>query len=110
MKTLVTAILGLSFVVLTMAPGLAQTANVSASTSRESTPAQVGYGVGSAFGTLLYVPLKGAFCILGGLGSVFVLPFSTKTAGEVATGACAGTWVITPDVVRGKAPVKFVGG
>jgi hypothetical protein len=104
------AFLGLSLAVAVPAPGLAQTANVTASASRETTLAQIGYGVGSAFGTLVYVPLKGAFCILGGLGSVFVLPFSTSAAGEVASGACTGTWVITPDVVRGRAPVKFVGG
>jgi hypothetical protein len=110
MKARGAVVLGVSLAVAAWVPAHAQTANVTASVSRETTLAQVGYGAGSAFGTLVYAPLKGTFCILGGLGSAFVLPFSTKTAGEVATGACAGTWVITPDAVRGKAAVKFVGG
>lgn len=90
-------------------PGAAQTANVSGEGSVQSTPAEVGYGVGSVLGTLVYAPLKGAFCILGGLGSLVTLPFSAEGAGKVAGASCGGTWVITPAVVRGEEPVKFVG-
>jgi hypothetical protein len=80
------------------------------SSSGGSTPDQVAYGAGSALGTLVYAPLKGAFCILGGIGSVFTLPFGgSKMAGEVVGASCRGTWVITPDVLRGKEQVKFVG-
>jgi hypothetical protein len=89
--------------------GAAQTTNVSGSASVESTPAEVGYGVASVLGTLVYAPFKGAFCILGGLGSLVTLPFSTEAAGKVAGASCGGTWVITPAVVRGEEPVKFVG-
>ena len=87
----------------------AQTASVSADGSVQSTPAEVGYGVGSVLGTIVYAPLKGAFCLLGGLGSLVTLPFSTEAAGKVAGASCGGTWIITPAVVRGEEPVKFVG-
>ena len=39
------------------------------------------------------------------------LPFGgTETAGKVASTACGGTWAITPDVLKGKERVRFVGG
>ena len=76
---------------------------------QESTPAQIGYGVGSALGTLAYAPLKGTFCILGAIGSVFALPFGTRTSEKVVGTACRGTWVITPDVLKGREKVQFVG-
>ncbi|MGH7333632.1 MAG: hypothetical protein ACREKS_12985 [Candidatus Rokuibacteriota bacterium] len=87
----------------------AQTVSGSASTKAETTPEQVGYGVGSVLGTLVYAPFKATFCILGAITSVAVLPFGTDTAGKVVGASCRGTWVISPDVVRGKEPVNFVG-
>jgi hypothetical protein len=78
--------------------------------TRESTPQQVAYGAGSFFGTLLYAPAKTGFCVLGALASGLALPFGgTETAGRIATGACAGTWVITPSALKGQEPVRFVG-
>jgi hypothetical protein len=77
----------------------------------DSTAQEVAYGTGSVFSTLLYAPVKGSFCILGGITSGFTLPFGgTETAGKVATTACGGTWAITPDVLKGKERVRFVGG
>jgi multisubunit Na+/H+ antiporter MnhB subunit len=77
----------------------------------ESAASEAGYGAGSVFTTLLYAPVKTSFCILGGITSVFTLPFGgTDTAGEVATTACGGTWLITPDALRGKEKVRFLGG
>ncbi|HYB40224.1 MAG TPA: hypothetical protein VEL75_00550 [Candidatus Methylomirabilis sp.] len=79
--------------------------------SEDTTGQQVGYGAGSVLGTLLYAPFKATFCILGGVTSAVTLPFGgTDTAGKVATAACGGTWVITPDVVKGQESVQFVGG
>jgi hypothetical protein len=81
------------------------------SNSRESTLGQMGYGTGSVLGSAVYFPFKASFCILGGIGSAFTLPFGgTKTAGKVATASCGGTWAITPDVVKGKERVRFFGG
>ena len=77
----------------------------------ESAGQEVGYGAGSVFSTLVYAPVKGAFCILGGVTAGFTLPFAgPDTAGNVAGRACGGTWAITPDTLKGKEPVRFVGG
>ena len=81
------------------------------SNGRESTLSQMGYGTGSVVGSAVYFPIKGSFCILGGIGSAFTLPFAgPRTAERVATASCGGTWAITPDVVKGKERVRFVGG
>lgn len=71
----------------------------------------VAYGTGSVLTTIVYAPFKATFCILGGITSGFTLPFAgPQTAEKVATRACGGTWAITPDVLKGREPVHFVGG
>jgi hypothetical protein len=75
----------------------------------ESTAAEVASAAGGAFGTLIYAPLKATFCILGGVGSGFTAIVSPPTAGRVAMASCGGAWVVTPNVVRGREPLKFVG-
>jgi hypothetical protein len=77
--------------------------------SSESTAIEVGSAAGSALGTLIYAPLKATFCLLGGIGSGFTAIASPPTAGKVAMAACGGAWIVTPNVVRGREPVKFVG-
>ncbi len=77
--------------------------------SSEGTPQQVLYGAGSALGTLVYSPFKATFCILGGIASAVTAIGSTETAGKVVGASCRGTWVITPDALRGRERVKFVG-
>lgn len=78
--------------------------------SEVGTLTQVGTGVGSVVGSAVYFPFKAAFCILGGIGSGFtLLAAGPETADRVATASCRGTWVITPDVVKGKEAVHFVG-
>jgi len=78
--------------------------------SEESTAAQIGYGTGSVVGSAVYFPFKAAFCILGAVGSGFTLVVAgPKTANKVVSATCRGTWVITPDVVKGKERVEFVG-
>lgn len=80
------------------------------SNGQEGTGAQIGSGVGSVVGSAVYFPFKASFCILGGIGSGFTLVFAgSKTANKVASATCRGTWAITPDIVKGKEPVKFVG-
>ncbi len=79
------------------------------SRSDESTLEQIGYGTGAVVGSAVYFPFKASFCILGAIGSGFTLIFDPKTAKQVASAACRGTWAITPGVVKGKEQVKFVG-
>jgi hypothetical protein len=77
----------------------------------DSAADEAAYGAGSVLGTLLYAPLKTSFCVVGGITSGLTLPFGgTQTAGKVATAACGGTWAITPDILKGRDPLRFVGG
>ena len=77
----------------------------------DSAPQQAAYGAASVFTTLVYAPVKTSFCVLGGVTSALTLPFGgTQTAGKVATAACGGTWIITPETLKGKESVRFVGG
>lgn len=79
------------------------------SSSTPSTPAQVGYGVGGALGTLLYAPVKGAFCVLGAVGSAFTAIGSRPTARKMLGASCRGTWAITAEILQGREKMKFVG-
>jgi len=77
----------------------------------DTTGQEVLYGVGSVTSTLVYAPVKASFCILGAITSGFTLPFGgVSTAEKVATAACGGTWAVTPDAIKGREPVRFVGG
>jgi hypothetical protein len=76
----------------------------------KSTPEQVAYGAGSLLGTLVYSPVKGASCTLGAVSSGFAfLVGGAEAAGKVADATCRGTWVITPNVLKGNERVRFVG-
>src|SRR2546428_7710137 len=74
-----------------------------------STAAEVGSSAGSALGTLMYAPLKATFCILGGIGSGVTAIASPSTAGKVAMATCGGSWIVTPNVIRGHESLKFLG-
>ncbi len=77
---------------------------------KESTPQQVAYGAGSVLGTLVYAPVKASFCILGAISSGFAFPIAgARTAGNIASSTCGGTWAVTPDALKGKERVRFVG-
>ena len=92
------------FVVVTLvgssAPGWADS---------QSTAVEVGSAAGSAFGTMVYAPIKASFCILGGIGSGLTAIFSPPTAGKVAMASCGGAWTLTPGMVRGRESLQFVG-
>lgn len=98
--------------ILALVGGIGLVVSAAVSQAHADSAAQdVAYGTGSVFSTLLYAPVKGSLCILGGITSGFTLPFGgTATAGKVATTACGGTWAITPNALKGKERVRFVGG
>jgi len=81
----------------------------SAPASEESTPKQVAYGAGSVLGTLVYSPFKASFCILGAIGSGLAFPFGAKRAERVVGTSCRGTWVITPNNLKGHERIEFLG-
>jgi hypothetical protein len=97
-------------IALTLALIVPSTASWADAGAHESTPAQIGSGVGSVVGSAVYFPFKASFCILGGLGSgVTLIAAGPQAANKVASASCRGTWAITPDMVKGERPVKFVG-
>jgi len=77
--------------------------------SSESAAVHVGASAGSAFGTMIYAPVKATFCILGGLGSGVTAIFSPPTAGRIAMAACGGDWVVSPSVIQGHEKPRFIG-
>ncbi len=79
------------------------------SASREGGLKQVSYGAGSVVGTLAYTPLKAVLCVMGGTASGLVfLSSGAKAASTLAGVACKGTWIITPEILKGTKPLDVV--
>ena len=79
--------------------------------SADSTAQDVAYGTGSVLTTLVYAPFKATFCVLGGVTGGLTLPFGgVRTAEQVVSAGCGGTWAITPAALKGQERVRFVGG
>ncbi len=86
------------------------TASVAAGSAKETTGTQIGAGVGSMVGSAVYFPFKASFCIVGGVTSGFAYLFAGSNAAEkMVDTTCRGNWVISPEVVKGKESVHFVG-
>lgn len=69
-------------------------------------------GVGSFFLTLVYAPVKLAYAILGGVVGGFTYALTggdLETAQDVWEPSVYGTYVITPDHLKGNEPVRFLG-
>jgi len=99
--------LGSLLVAMTVVSAVAAVPSVAAGGASE----EVAYGTGSVLTTLVYAPVKASVCILGGVTGGFTLPFAgPQTAEKVVSRACGGTWAITPDALRGRERVRFVGG
>jgi hypothetical protein len=64
---------------------------------------------GSVLGTALYAPIKGLLCVFG-LGSAPLLYVSSgpRAVRDVTNRTCNGTWLITPEVLKGQRPFDFV--
>jgi hypothetical protein len=99
-----TVVFTLSLLLVSAATSWAQ------STSEESTAEQIGYGTASLVGSAVYFPFKAAFCILGAIssGPTFIIG-GPRAATKMISGACRGTWVITPSAVKGQEQIRFIG-
>ena len=86
---------------------------VSFAAEEESSPSnEAALGVGSFFLTLVYTPLKMAYAIGGGIVGGFAWALTggdLETAQDVWEPSVYGTYVITPDHLKGNEPVRFVG-
>ena len=86
---------------------------VSFAAEEESSPSnEAALGVGSFFLTLVYTPLKMAYAIGGGIVGGFAYALTggnLETAQDVWEPSVYGTYVITPDHLKGNEPVRFFG-
>ena len=77
-----------------------------------STAARAGLGVASFLATIPYGVTKVAFAVGGGIVGGLAYLFSganTETAKNIWTTSIYGTYVITPDHLRGDRAVRFLG-
>ena len=83
------------------------------SVEEESSPSnEAALGAGSFLLTLVYSPLKLAYAIGGGIVGGFAYALTggdLETAQAVWHPSVYGTYVITPDHLKGNKPVRFVG-
>ena len=71
-----------------------------------------GMQVAAGFSTLLYLPLKLAFAIGGGIVGGLAYAFSggnEKVAKSIWDTSLYGTYLITPDHLEGNRPIRFLG-
>ena len=71
-----------------------------------------GMQAASVFSTILYAPFKVAFAIGGGIVGGLAYAFSggnENAARSIWTTSLYGTYLITPDHLRGDRPIRFLG-
>src|SRR5215469_1856706 len=71
-----------------------------------------GYGAGALFCSLLYIPFKLTYAVLGGLvggGTYLITAGNTQAANTVWRSSLGGDWVVTPAMLQGQEPLNFSG-
>ena len=112
-------------VVITLVCTLCTVTTVPSAWSQEPAPAapssdsteggnasSAGMGAAAGLTTILYLPLKAAFAIGGGLVGGLAYAFSggnENAAKSIWTTSMYGTYIITPDHLRGDKPIRFLG-
>ena len=115
LKTLAILVLLTFSSVLIAAPVLAQDSSTSSTPTGDAstgTPSGVGMQAASAVATILYFPFKAAFAIGGGVVGGLAYAFSggsEQTAKNIWIPSIYGTYIITPDHLKGDKPVRFLG-
>lgn len=85
---------------------------VSSDGTEGGSASSAGMGAAAGLSTLLYLPLKAAFAIGGGLVGGLAYAFSggnENAAKSIWTTSMYGTYIITPDHLRGDRPIRFLG-
>ena len=73
---------------------------------------KAGIGLGTALVNVLYIPAKFTYATVGGLigGFAWLLSLGdTDTAMGVWEPTMGGSYIVTPDMLRGKEPLEFSG-
>lgn len=84
----------------------------SSESSEGGSASSAGMGAAAGLSTLLYLPLKAAFAIGGGVVGGLAYAFSggnENAAKSIWTTSMYGTYIITPDHLRGDRPIRFLG-
>jgi hypothetical protein len=71
-----------------------------------------GYGIGSVFTNLLYMPTKFVYATFGGITGSFayvLTGFRYDLARDIWRPSIGGTYVVTPSMLRGDEPIYFSG-
>ena len=71
-----------------------------------------GMQAAAGFSTLVYLPLKLAFAISGGIVGGLAYAFSggnEQAAKSIWTTSLYGTYILTPDHLQGNRPIRFLG-
>jgi hypothetical protein len=82
------------------------------SDSEGGSASSAGMGAAAGVSTLLYLPLKAAFAIGGGIVGGLAYAFSggnENAAKSIWATSMYGTYIITPDHLRGDRPIRFLG-
>ena len=112
---LVAVFLLLALGTVTMVPSAwsqESTAPPSSESTEGGSASSAGMQVASGFSTLLYLPLKLAFAIAGGIVGGLTYAFTggnENAAKSVWTTSMYGTYFITPDHLEGNRPIRFLG-
>ena len=104
----VVVLLIFSLVVGMGAPGV----SLAAEPELSSPTNEAALGIGSALLTVVYFPFKLVYAALGGIVGTFTYGLTggnLDTAKDVWEPSFYGTYVITPDHLKGNEPVRFFG-
>ena len=112
---LVAVFLLLALCTITMVPLAWSQEGAVASSSQSTeggTASSAGMQVAAGFSTLLYLPLKAAFALGGGIVGGLAYAFSggnEQAAKSIWDTSLYGTYLITPDHLQGNRPIRFLG-
>ena len=110
---IISLVLLVSFFQMAVVPtGWAQNPGGGSDERRQSTGTQYGLGTASVFLSIPYGVGKFLFATLGGIFGGFTYAFSggnTKAAKSVWNTSMRGTYVITPEHLKGEKAVRFLG-
>lgn len=110
-QALALGVVALCTLAILVVPVSAQDSNVPVSSS-DSSASGIGVQAGSALATIVYFPLKLAFAIGGGVVGGLAYGFSggsEQTAKNIWIPSVYGTYIITPDHLKGDKPIRFLG-
>lgn len=106
MKTMAVRLL---IVIVALAICLAPAALAAKETAGDDMASDVGIGAASFLFSLPYGATKVAMALIGGLAGGFTYPFDQQAAESVWHTTMEGDYLVTPDHLRGKRELHFIG-